>query len=106
MSASLIDTEKYPGGIRDNSNSIILAYNGSHYESLDTCSEEDNIKAINLVESVKLGEYKLEQKDIEHITQITRIKRHINISKGNTSKAKVNKGEHTNTQKIHMQSVL
>ena len=94
----VIDAEEYQGKIRNNVNPIILGYNGSHYESLDTCSEEDNIKAMNLVESVKLGEYKLEQKDMQHITRITRIKRSINISKGNTSKAKVNKGEHTNTK--------
>ena len=80
--------------MRNNSNSIILAYNGTHYESPNKCSEEDDKKAIDLVESVKLGEYKLEQKDIQHITRITRIKRDINISKGNTSKAK-----HTNTKK-------
>ena len=56
----VIDAEEYQGGIRDNSNPTMLAYNGSHYESLDTCSKEDDIKAINIVESVKLREYKLE----------------------------------------------
>ena len=61
----VINDEQYPGGTRDNSNPIILAYNGTHFESLDTCSEEDNIKAIDLVESVKIGEYKLVQKDIQ-----------------------------------------
>ena len=32
----VIDAEEYQGGIGYNSNSIILAYNGSHYESLDS----------------------------------------------------------------------
>ena len=42
--------------MRNISNSIILAYNGTHYESPNKCSEEDDKKAIDLVESVKLGE--------------------------------------------------
>ena len=37
-------------------NTIILAYNGTHFKSQDTCSEEDDIKAIDRIESVKLGD--------------------------------------------------
>ena len=88
----MIRAEEYPGGKRDNPNPVILAYNGSHYESLDTCTNEDDIKAINLVESVKKGKYNLIQSDIQQMTRITRIKRDINITKENTTKAKVNKG--------------
>ena len=39
---------------------LLKAANGSClFESLDTCSDEDETKAIDLVESVKLGEYML-----------------------------------------------
>ena len=44
-------------GSRNNVNPIILAYDGSHYESLETLSENDDKKAINLESSVKVGEY-------------------------------------------------
>ena len=50
-----IRAEEYPGGKRDNPNPIILAYYGSHYKSLDTCTNEDDIKAIKLVESGNKG---------------------------------------------------
>ena len=61
-----INVEQYQGGTSNNLNPIILAYDVSHFESLDTISEEDDTKAIDLVESVKLGEYTLAKKDIQH----------------------------------------
>ena len=97
----MIRAEEYPGGNRDNPNPVILAYNGSHYEWLDSCTnKEDDIKAINLVESVTKGEYNLTQSDIQQMSRITRIKRDTNISKENTTKAKVNK-EGKNSTKNH-----
>ena len=65
----MIRAEEYPGGKRDNPNLIILAYNGSHYESLDTCANEDDIKAINLAKSIKKGEYNLTQSDIQQMSR-------------------------------------
>ena len=84
----VIRAEEYPGGKRDNPNPVILSYNGSHCESLDTCTKEDDIKAINLLESVKKGKYNLIQSDIQQMSRITRIKRDINITKEKTSNAK------------------
>ena len=79
-------------------NPIILAYNGSHFESLDTISEEDDTKAIDLVESVKLGEYTLAKKDIQNIMRITKTKQKENrITIEPTRKAKVNKWDYSNT---------
>ena len=54
-----INAEEYEGGTRNNLKQIILAYDGSHYESLDTISEKEGTKAIDLVHSVKVGEYTL-----------------------------------------------
>ena len=67
-----INAEQYQWGTRNNLNPIILVYNGAHFESLDTCSDKDETEAIDLVESIKLGEYKLEQKDIQYITRIAK----------------------------------
>ena len=49
-----INAEQYQWGTRNNLNPIILAYNGAQFESMDTSSDEDDTKAIDLVESVKL----------------------------------------------------
>ena len=66
----MIRAEEYPRGKRDNSNPVILAYNVSHYEWLDTCiNNEDDKKAINLVESVSKGEYNLTQSDIQQMSR-------------------------------------
>ena len=40
-----INADKYEGGSRSNINPIILAYNGSHYETHKTLSAEDDRKA-------------------------------------------------------------
>ena len=60
-----IRAEEYDGGIRDNINPVILAYNVHHYESLAPKTNEDCIRSLKLVESYKKGEYKLGQSDIK-----------------------------------------
>ena len=54
-----VNADEYEGGSRININPIILAYNGYHYESLETLSIEDDKKAIDLVHLVKTKEHKL-----------------------------------------------
>ena len=66
----VIRAAEYPGGKRDKPKLVILAYNGSHYESLDTCTSEDDTKAINLVETVRKGEYNLKYSDMKKMTRI------------------------------------
>ena len=44
-----VNADKYKGGYRTNINPIILAYDGSHFESLETLSPEDDKKAIKLI---------------------------------------------------------
>ena len=69
ISMSLIETinaDEYEGDSRNNINPIILAYDGSHYESLETLSEDDGKKAIDLVHSVKIKEYNLKKGYLNH----------------------------------------
>ena len=67
-----INADKYEGGSRNKVNPIILAYDDSHYESLETISENDDTKAIDLVHSVKIGEYNLKKRNISNITRISK----------------------------------
>ena len=66
-----IRAEEYKGGIRDNINPVVVAYNGYHYESIVPMTNEDCIRSIKLVESYKNGEYTLGRKDIKKLTQLT-----------------------------------
>ena len=60
------------GGSRTKINPIILAYNGSHYESLETLSIEDDKKAIDLVHLLKTKGYKLKKRDIAIMARISK----------------------------------
>ena len=53
----VVRAEEYEGGERNNPNPVILAYNSSHYE---------------LVKSYKKGTYKINQDDLEIMTNIRR----------------------------------
>ena len=47
----VIRAKEYERGERNNQNPVIIAYNSSHYESLETIDDNDNNRAIELVES-------------------------------------------------------
>ena len=47
------NTEEYEGGTRNYLNPIILACDGSHYDSQKTLNENGVTKAIEMVHSVK-----------------------------------------------------
>ena len=49
---------------RNNENPILLAYNGIHFESLETMSLEDDNKVIELVELKKSNGYTLDKTHI------------------------------------------
>ena len=70
-----INADQYEGGYRNNINPIILAYDGSHFESLETLSSEDDKKSIKLVNLVKIDGYKLNTNHIPHMTRISQTKR-------------------------------
>ena len=44
----IVSADQFEGGFRININPIILAYNGIHFESLETLSPEDDKTAIKL----------------------------------------------------------
>merc|ERR1712240_697423 len=53
---------------------IILAYNMSHYESMEPCTNEDIDCTIKLVREYKDGTYKYGQKDIPYLLAPLNIK--------------------------------
>ena len=57
-----VNADQYEGGYRTNINPIILAYIGSHYDSLETLSPDDDKKAIKLENLVKTKGYTLKKK--------------------------------------------
>ena len=71
----IICADHYEGGVRHNENPIILAYNGIHFESLETMSTEDDKKAIELVNLKKTDGYILNKKHIELMTRISQTKK-------------------------------
>ena len=64
----VIRAEEYTGGIRNNINPVIVAYNGYHYESIEPMTDADRLRSVRLVESYKNGEYPMEKKDIKSLT--------------------------------------
>ena len=71
----IICADHYGGGYRNNENPILLAYNGIHFESLETMSIEDDKKAIELVKLKKANRYTLDKTHIEVMTRISQTKK-------------------------------
>ena len=69
-----VNADEYEGGYRTNINPIISAYDGSHYESLETLSPEDDKKAIALVNQVKTNGYTLKRTQIATRARISQSK--------------------------------
>ena len=92
---TLICTEEYSGGIRGDNNPLILAYNTVYFESIETISQRDEIRAIELAQLIKSGQYMLNNSHVQEITKISH-----NTNKENTINAKTQKREHgLNTHK-------
>ena len=62
-------------GVRNNESPMILAYNGIHFESLETMSIEDDKKAIELVKLKKANGYTLDKTHIKVMTRVSKTKR-------------------------------
>ena len=74
-----------------------MAYNGSHYESLETLSPDDDKKAIELVNLVKTNGYTLKKIHIAAMARVSQSKKtEICTTKETVGKAKVKKGEYNN----------
>ena len=61
---TLIGATDYEGGQLNNNNPVLMGYNGTHFESLETLSPEDDIRAIELVYLVKSNNYLLTKTQI------------------------------------------
>ena len=64
----VINPEDQIGGKISVPDPIILAYDGSHYESLQLSSDESHVTAKDVFVSVHTGTYKFTQKDIPFLT--------------------------------------
>ena len=53
---------------------MLMAYNGTHFESLETMSPEDDKRAIELVELKKSNGYRLDKTHIEIMSRISQTK--------------------------------
>ena len=71
----IICADHYEGGYRNNENPILLAYNGIHFESLETMNTEDDKKAIELVKLKKTNGFILDKTHIEVMTRISQTKK-------------------------------
>ena len=68
---TLIGAKDYEGGQLTDINQILMGYNGTHFESLETMSQEDDIRAIELVNLVKSNNYKLNNTHIQAMARIS-----------------------------------
>ena len=68
---TIICADHYEDGYITDNNPIILAYNGTHFESLETMSPEDDIRAIELVELKKSNGYVLNKTHIQLMSRIS-----------------------------------
>ena len=82
------------GHLTDN-NPIKLACNGTDFESLETMSPEDDIRAIELVDLKKSNGYILNKTHIQFMSRVSQ-NNPAATTKGPANKAKVNPGEYKN----------
>ena len=92
---TLICAEEYRGGVLGDKNPLLLAYDSVHFESIETISQKDEIRAIELAQLIKSGQYMLNNSHVQEMTKISH-----NNDKKNTKNEKPTKGAHNyNTHK-------
>ena len=69
---TLIRAETYEGGVLINNNPLLIANNSVHFESLETISCQDELRAIELAEWIETGQYKLTHENTQKMTVITK----------------------------------
>ena len=87
----LTGAKYYEGGQLTDINPILMGYNGTHFESLETMSPEDDIRAIELVNLKKSNNYLLNKTHIQSMAKISH-NRPV-TTKETADKVKVNPGE-------------
>ena len=68
---TLICAKEFSGDELGDKNPIILAYNGTRYESLETITQRDDNRAIELVQLIKSNEYILDNSHIQRMAKIS-----------------------------------
>ena len=89
---NFIGAKYYEGGQLTDINPVLMGYNGTHFESLETMSREDDKRAIELVNLVKSNNYKLNNTHIQSMARISHNKPA--ATKETADKVKVNTGEY------------
>ena len=57
---TLICVKEYSGGQLNDENPILMAYNGTHFESLETITTKDDTRAKEIVQLIKSNKYELD----------------------------------------------
>ena len=92
---TLVCAEEYSGGELGDKNPLLVAYDTIHYESLETISQRDEMRAIELAQLIKSGRYDLNNSHVQGMAKISH-----NTQKEKTASDKNKKGEHgMNTHK-------
>ena len=68
---TLIGAKDYEGGQLTDINPVLMGYNGTHFESLETMSPEDDIRAIELVNLIKSNKYILNKTHIQSMARVS-----------------------------------
>ena len=87
---TLICAETYEGGVLIDNNPLLVAYDSIHFESLETISRQDELRAIELATLIQAGKYELTHINTQKMTQITQN----SIPKRTGKKIKHGKGTH------------
>ena len=90
---TLLGAEDYEEGQLTDNNPILMAYNATHFEFLETMSPEDDIRAIELVDLIKSNKYILNKTHIQSISRVSQ-NNPAATTKESADKAKVNPGEY------------
>ena len=83
---TLICAEEYSGGVLGDKNPLLLAYDTVHFESIETISQRDEIRAIELAQLIKSGQYVLNNSHVQEMTKISHNTNKDNIIHDKTKK--------------------
>ena len=65
-----ISIEEDKGGVLGDKNPLMVGYNSVHFESLETISHQDELRAIELAQLIKSGQYELNNSHVQKMTQM------------------------------------
>ena len=68
---TLICAKEFSGGELGDINPIILAYNGTHYEILETITHRDDNRAIEIAQLIKSNNYVLDNSHIQGMAKVS-----------------------------------